>query len=243
MLFFLLHYLSMPANVKTEEPIDVEMESAETTRNGLDIDASKIKYVVEVVNPTGDGSRQTVTANQVQRTKNCLTKDKIYMIIKTNCEVNKQISWTLTEKAMEKHKVGKMKYTDIFRGEAPQYDKSFGRGQYARKLNESASNAQNKSVNASPSANKNKKKSVGAASNSSQLNNSKHKPSAQTNAKGGSSNGKSPAPANRSKSAPGKKSPNKNTKPSSTAASPAKSTQEKQVQAKRIAQILAKKGA
>jgi len=89
--------------------------------SGLSIEAAKIKYVVEVIENGGASGNSanrtsTVNASHVQRTKNCITKDKIYMIIKTNCEVNKQIRWTLTEAAMEKHKINKVKFTDIFKG-------------------------------------------------------------------------------------------------------------------------------
>lgn len=100
--------------------------------NGLLIEAGKIKYVVEVIENNNNSSNNnncsntsqsnrtsTVNASYVQRTKNCITKDKIYMILKTNCEVvnsNKQIRWMVTEAAMEKHKINRITFNDIFKG-------------------------------------------------------------------------------------------------------------------------------
>ena len=73
-----------------DEPIDVEMEQTNQSNgkktqqsNGLLIDASKIKYLVESESKlNGQSTRQTVKCNQLSRFKNQLTKDKIYIIIK-----------------------------------------------------------------------------------------------------------------------------------------------------------------
>lgn len=121
-----------------DEPIDVEMEfetSLNTTQNGNSkpIDASKIKYVLETYSTTSPQAiRQTVKSNQIQRTKNLLTKDKIHIIIKNNCEVDSQMIWTLTNACLERHNVNSMKFGDIFRGDPPQFEFSFGRGQFSR---------------------------------------------------------------------------------------------------------------
>lgn len=116
---------------KTWRIVDVIMppkngnENVSGVPNGLLVEAAKIKYVVEVIENSSNTSnnnssqRSTVNASHVQRTKNCITKDKIYIILKTNCEVvnsNKQIRWMVTEQAMEKHNIKRITFNDIFKG-------------------------------------------------------------------------------------------------------------------------------
>ena len=116
---------------KTWRIVDVIMppkngnECVSGVPNGLLVEAAKIKYVVEVIentsysNNNNNSQRSTVNASHVQRTKNCITKDKIYIILKTNCEVvnsNKQIRWMVTEQAMEKHNIKRITFNDIFKG-------------------------------------------------------------------------------------------------------------------------------
>ena len=179
----------------------------------------------------------TVNANLVQRTKNCLTKDKIYMIIKTNCEVNsKNICWSLTDAALEKHKTNKLKFSDVFKGDPPLFGQTFGRGQFSKstsRLNESLSN--NKSLASSPGSKSKKKPSLSNIQSS----NAKHKGSPANTSKNSGKNSKNAASS--SKKTPSK-STGGNTSTRSIGGSPSKISDEKKVNVKRIAQIMAKKG-
>lgn len=123
-------------------------------------DSALLKYVVEY-QFNGNSLRQTVKANQVCRVKNLLTKDKIYVIVKLNCEVftsNQHSVWHLTEQAIKKHKLDEAKYTDFFRGDEPMFEQTYGRGQFSR------SNVLNKSLDVkSSSQTVNKSSSSGAS--------------------------------------------------------------------------------
>ena len=73
------------------------------------------------------------------RTKNLLTKDKIYIIIKTNCDALHSI-WTLTERAKNRFNLNQFHFTDLFKGDPPCFEATYGRGQFSRNsLNNSRS--------------------------------------------------------------------------------------------------------
>jgi hypothetical protein len=127
-----------------DEVVDVEMEcepvvvqaptpKKSASSSSATLDPAKIKYVVETyATNTPQSNRQTVKANQIQRPKNLLTKDKVSMIVKTNCETNAKQVWCLTREAEERHKVASIRFSDIFRGEPPTFECTFGRGQFAK---------------------------------------------------------------------------------------------------------------
>lgn len=136
-----------------DEPIDVEMEQTNQSNgkktqqsNGLLIDASKIKYLVESESKlNGQSTRQTVKCNQLSRFKNQLTKDKIYIIIKMNCEVLAS-QWLLTDRAKSRFHLKDIKFSELFKGDPPRFVTTYGRGQFSRnslnnsKLNKSSNN-------------------------------------------------------------------------------------------------------
>lgn len=102
------------------------------------LDAGQVKYVVEYAQKPG--SRQTVRANQLARPKNLVTKEKVYIIIRLYCEATGANStWQLSDEAARRHRIGDMCFADIFGGEAPRFEHTFGRGQFSRshQLNQS----------------------------------------------------------------------------------------------------------
>lgn len=78
------------------------------------------------------------------RIKNQLTKDKIYTIVKLNCEVTGQENlWKLTDQAINKYKIHQMKFGEFFRGDPPSFETTYGRGQFSK------TNVMNRSLNTS----------------------------------------------------------------------------------------------
>lgn len=112
-------------------------------------DPAKIKYQVEL-QQGGNPTKQVVNSSQLSRSKNLLTKDKIYIIIKLNCEVNENSIWTVNESARNRLNLNAMKYSDIFKGEPPHFETTYGRGQFSRtnaqKQNDSQKKSPNKSI-------------------------------------------------------------------------------------------------
>lgn len=160
----------------------------------------------------GNPIRQTVKASQISRVKNLLTKEKIYIIVKLNCEASNNMNWQLSEHAIKKHQIDRMKYSDIFCGEPPQFEQTFGRGQFSRaKLNSSTSsthvnntsksqlnNSTNKSQSAHNSNSNNQassKQKKSATSNNAQTSNSKKTTSTQNGAAAVNQNGKNKSAA------------------------------------------------
>jgi bromodomain adjacent to zinc finger domain protein 1A len=134
----------------SDEVKNISMSPAHKQKNGIYIDASKIKYIVELT--SASPSQQTVNASQIVRNKNAFTKDKLYMIIKLNCEVNSQAIWALTDHSIGKHKLNEMTFKDVFRGEQPKFEQAYGRGQFSKsntqgKLNESSNKGSPKKKN------------------------------------------------------------------------------------------------
>jgi len=126
-------------------------------------DPMKIKYVVEIESKiNGATSRHTVKAAQLSRSKNLLTKEKIYIIIKTYCEVTLMNSvWTVTPAAKAKLNLSQTKFSEFFKGEPPQFEATYGRGQFSR-------SQQNKSLNTtkSPAASGSKKATLNNSTSS-----------------------------------------------------------------------------
>lgn len=164
------HQQQQQASSSFEESIDVELDQPNTKKpqsaatNGLLVDAAKIKYLVETESKlNGQSTRQTLKANQLVRFKNQLTKDKIYIIIKTNCDVLHSV-WTISEKAHFKFNLTSTKFSELFKGDPPCFQTTYGRGQFSRtslnnsKLNKSLSNTsiskQKQSLNNSRSSSK-----------------------------------------------------------------------------------------
>jgi hypothetical protein len=117
---------------KCEEFSEATGKSRRVSQSGAsDSNCPVVKYVVEI-QLNGNPVRQTVKGSQLCRLKNQLTKDKIYIIVKLNCEVTNQMVWTLTDEAMRKHQIEKMTFADFYRGEAPHFEQTFGRGQFSR---------------------------------------------------------------------------------------------------------------
>jgi hypothetical protein len=100
-----------------------------------------------------------------------LTKDKLYVLVKMHCEITDGV-WKVTDSAAERFDLAGFKFSEVFRGgAAPQFQQSFGRGQFSKnnllmnKLDDSKSSSNaNQSMNksksnasASPHANANKK--------------------------------------------------------------------------------------
>jgi bromodomain adjacent to zinc finger domain protein 1A len=144
-------------------------------KNGLLIDTSKIKYIVELTSSNQiQPTRQNINASQVVRIKNALTKDKLYMITKLNCEVNSQTIWALTDYSMNKHKLNQIKFTDIFKGDQPKFEQSYGRGQFSKsntqgKHNESSNMSSPKKKNNSSFTSNNQRKTLPESNKSNKL--------------------------------------------------------------------------
>ena len=76
--------------------------------------------------------RQTVRSSQLARSKNLLTKEKIYMLIRLYCETASNSTWQLSDEASTRFGIGELKFSDIYGGEPPQFEHTFGRGQFSR---------------------------------------------------------------------------------------------------------------
>lgn len=126
------------------------------------IDSSQIKYVVEIGQKPNGTVRQTVRGGQLARAKNQLTKEKIYIIVRLNCEAPSNGRWQLTDEAVKRHRIDELSFTDIFGGEAPQFEQTFGRGQFSRanQLNQSKQLNNSQSKPSSQQSNNNNKKPV-----------------------------------------------------------------------------------
>ena len=126
-------------------------------------DPMKIKYVIEMESKlNGATSRHTVKAAQLSRSKNLLTKEKIYIIIKTHCEVAVMNSiWTVTPASKAKLNLSQTKFSEFFKGEPPQFEATFGRRQFS-------SSQRNKSLNTtkSPAASGSKKSALNNSTSS-----------------------------------------------------------------------------
>jgi hypothetical protein len=144
-----------------------------------------------------------------------LTKDKLYILVKMYCEITDGV-WTVTESASERFDLSGFKFSEVFRGAPPQFQQSFGRGQFSKnnllmnKLNDSKSaNNANQSLNksksnATASPHANKKQPNG--NNNTSINKSKSqtpsKPSAKSPSKpetNGKSKAKQPEASGKSK--------------------------------------------
>lgn len=96
----------------------------------------------------GGGGRQTLRFNQLCRTKNQLTKEKIYIITRLYCEAASNSMWQLSEQAAVRFRVAELRFEHMFAGEPPHFEHTFGRGQHSR-------SHQNQSKSSPTSQNKN----------------------------------------------------------------------------------------
>lgn len=162
----------------SDEVKNISMSPTHKQKNGIYIDASKIKYIVELT--SASPSQQTVNASQIIRNKNAFTKDKLYMIIKLNCEVNSQAIWALTDYSIGKHKLNEITFKDIFKGDQPKFEQAYGRGQFSKsniqgKLNESSNKNSPKKKNNNESSfnSSNQRKPLAESNKSNKLKSSK----------------------------------------------------------------------
>lgn len=102
---------------------------------------------MEYVQKPNGAVRQTVRGAELARPKNLLTKEKIYIIVKLNCEAASNSTWQLSEESVHKYRVEEMSFAEIFGGEPPQFEQTFGRGQFSRssQLNQSKTSLNNSS--------------------------------------------------------------------------------------------------
>lgn len=138
----------------TSMAMDVDGAAAtpsKTSTDALEINPDKIRYVLEIESKiNGSTTTQTVRGPQIRRANNTLTKDKIYIIVKTYCD-QKDSVWVVTEPSMEKFEMAQASYKDFFKGillldyqchfcivliqcclgEPPHFDVTFGRGQFS----------------------------------------------------------------------------------------------------------------
>ncbi|CAF0741721.1 unnamed protein product [Brachionus calyciflorus] len=131
----------MPKKINQDE---ADEPNDDPSKNGLLVEPSQIKYVIE----TATNQKQTVKANQICRTKNLLTKDKIYIYIKLNCEISSDGIWRMVDESILNYNLDKMKFSEIFSGYPPKFAVTFGRGQFSKTnvLNRSLNQSLNKST-------------------------------------------------------------------------------------------------
>jgi bromodomain adjacent to zinc finger domain protein 1A len=135
-----------------DEKMETDENNQISSQPQQQIDPTLIKYVFD-----HNGTQRSFLANQISRIKNLLTKDKIYMLIKLNCEITDGV-WTVLDKSVEKYDLNSFKFSKYFRGPLPQFQQTFGRGQFSKnnvlmsKMNDSKSNL-NQSLNKSTNNN------------------------------------------------------------------------------------------
>lgn len=80
--------------------------------------------------------------------------------MRLNCEAPSNGRWQLTDEAVKRHHIDELSFSDIFGGEAPQFEQTFGRGQFSRANQLNQSKQLNSSQSKPSSQQSNNKKPV-----------------------------------------------------------------------------------
>jgi hypothetical protein len=95
------------------------------------IDPTKINYVIETyATKTSQSFRKTVTANQIQN-KIKINERLVRDCILSNCVTFEQQWWRLKPETEARHKEASLSFSDIFRGDPPDFEWRYGRGEFS----------------------------------------------------------------------------------------------------------------
>ncbi len=105
---------SMAMDVDMQQ--DTNKSKSSVPVDGLKINPDKIKYVLEIESKiNGSTTTQKVSGPQIRRPNNTLTKDKIYIIVKTYCD-QKEATWVVTDESIAHFGIEHANYSDFFKG-------------------------------------------------------------------------------------------------------------------------------